>query len=90
MLEQKITVVMDPIRTTGKRYWNLESLFNQQMKKICPFAEKSEVVVNVDSNDGFKLIGVKETTTPFDITDEDMPLSIGIIWDSNQQIYGTF
>ncbi|KAI8886113.1 Gpi16 subunit, GPI transamidase component, partial [Backusella circina FSU 941] len=46
-LKQTVTSVMDPVRTTSRRDWSLEAIFERQLGNACPLATQSRVLVDL-------------------------------------------
>ncbi|KAI8336034.1 GPI transamidase component PIG-T [Blakeslea trispora] len=51
-LEQTVTSVMDPVRDTGRRDWSLASIFDRELHHVCPLANQSRVLVDLENVGG--------------------------------------
>ncbi|KAK9721077.1 Subunit of the glycosylphosphatidylinositol transamidase complex-like protein [Basidiobolus ranarum] len=54
-LVQTITVISNPVRTTGKRDWSLEGLFGRSVVSSCAVASESEIRVILPENEPFDI-----------------------------------
>ena len=84
-LEQSLSVVIDPIRTTGSKDWSLYSMFNKNLDRVCQSATSTQVTVNFGSNAN-KVVYPASVSGKYELTDENMPFSLSTKW-MDQSVY---
>ncbi|KAI9276299.1 GPI transamidase component PIG-T [Sporodiniella umbellata] len=80
-LTQTITSVMDPVRETSRRDWSLSTVFDRQLKKACPLAKESKVIVDLENvGDQFELKPTnsrsENNTLVYDLSNEALDTSM--------------
>lgn len=84
-LEQVFSAVLDPMRSKETSSWSMKSLFNRELRAVCPLA--AATTVNVDMpNSGHTISPVANSQNNlnyhYQLTKASMPFDLAVAWDS--------
>ncbi|RCI03171.1 hypothetical protein CU098_009538 [Rhizopus stolonifer] len=80
-LIQTITSVMDPVRETSRRDWLLSTVFDRQLKNVCPLAKESKIFIDLENTgDHYELKPANQqlsnNTAVYDLSQEALDTSM--------------